>query len=159
MVEDDVEVSQTIEFSHIHRLLLVTSPALAHAHAAAFHRVIPVLVYIVHGITVRELLVIEIGDGCGTANTIETVDLDSRGREACREVPRVLPHVPTVLKVDVAEEAVVVLEGVVEGWCGDKDVILRPGVFGRDHPGVGGGHPLLLTDLDGGHKRDAVVVA
>lgn len=158
MVEDDVEVSHAAEFRCIHRLLLFMYPLLALAHAAAFHRVVPILVNVVHWITVRELLVIDVGDGCWETNPIETVDLDPRGWEACREVLGVLPHVPTILKVDVTEEAAVVPVGVVEGWCGDKDMILRPGVLGWDHPGVRCGHALLLTDLDGGHQWDAIVV-
>lgn len=158
MVEDDVKVSHAAEFGHVHLLILFAYPVLAQAHAAAVHRVITILVQKVHGITVRELLVIDVGDGCGSANPIETVNLDSRGGEACCEVLRVLPHVPTVLKADVAEEAAVVLVSVVEGRRGDKDMILRPRLLGWNHPGVRGGHALLLADLDGGHKRDAIII-
>lgn len=65
---------------------------------------------------------------------------------------------PSVLKVDVREEALVVLVGVVEGWCGDEHVVLWPGDLRRQHPGIGRRHPLLLADLDVGDHRDAVVI-
>lgn len=159
LVKDDVQMSHALELGHVHGLLLLSSPALALTHAQTVHRVVPVGVDEVHRVGVGELLVVDVGHRGGQADAVEAVDLDAGRGQTRRQVPRVLPHVPTILEMNIVEKSLVVPVSVVEGRCGDEDVIVVPDVHRRDHPGVGGGHALLLADLDGRHERDAVVVA
>lgn len=65
--------------------------------------------------------------------------------------------VPAVLEVDVCEETLVVLGGVVKGWRGDERMLLWPGVLKRQHPRISCHHPLLLADLDVRNHWNAVI--
>ena len=157
-VEDNVQVGQAPQLFHMDRLLLLACPALAQAHAPAVHCIVTVTVNHVHWVGVGELVIVHVGDRCGEPHSIEAVHLHARWGQSGGDVSGVLPHVPAILKVDVLEEALVVLVGVVERGGGDEGVVLWPGFLWRDHPWVGGGHPLLLSDLYVGHQRDAIVL-
>lgn len=64
---------------------------------------------------------------------------------------------PAILIADVCKKALVVLVRIVEGWCGDKHVILWPDFVRRQHPRISRCHPLLLADLDVRNHWDAVI--
>ncbi len=157
LIEDHVQMSHASELRHVHGLFLFPYPALTETHAAAADGVVAVIVNNIYGVGVWKLFVVHVRDGRREAHPIEAVDLDARCGQTGGEVFGVLPHVPAILKIDVFEELLIVLVGVVEEGGGDEGVVFGPSLFRRDHPRICGGHPLLFADFYIGHKGYAIV--
>ena len=82
IAEDHVEVICLVHGQQMYGLRLAALPLATELSAAGGYGVVPIFIECSHGVFVGEVVVIDVGVGCGSAHTLETIYFYTRCGEA-----------------------------------------------------------------------------